>query len=160
MRRTKTISATLKASLQSLHTVEPLEFYFITYRDSEKCKLLSSQATIPCPAVVGTEVGVTITVQMRGELRIAEPGEHEAQVAAYYKKRGDRALGLDDSALCLLKFTPNWLRYKDYTQITTAALLRRIDFRLSVYNCGGVSQPSQISPVMVLLNRVFAIVKA
>jgi hypothetical protein len=31
-------------------------------------------------------------------------------------ERGDRALDLDDPATCLLMFTPNWMRFKDYTK--------------------------------------------
>lgn len=104
------------ASLQYWFTAKPPEFYFVTFRGSEKCRLLKPKLSLPCAAVVGTEIGVIFTVQMRGSVRIVEPSENEEQVAAYYKKRGDRALDLDDPAMCLLKFTPNWIRYKDYSQ--------------------------------------------
>jgi uncharacterized protein YhbP (UPF0306 family) len=44
------------ASLLYWNSVKPFEFFFVTSRESEKCKLIRQQGAVPC-AVVGAEKG-------------------------------------------------------------------------------------------------------
>ena len=100
------------ASLLYWNSEEPLSFYFVTNRDSEKTALLKSQKEIPGACVVGTSRGTAFTLQMRGALGEANPAP--AIVDAYYKKRGDKFDDLADEKNMMLVFHPSWARFTDY----------------------------------------------
>lgn len=100
------------ATIHYWHTTEPLAFYMVTGRDSEKCRLLKTQPEIQAACVVGTNRGAAFTVQMRGQLREAS----KVDLDHYYKKRGDRLKDIDDPKNICLVFTPNWVRFTDYSK--------------------------------------------
>ncbi len=106
------------ASLLYWNSTNPLAFYFVSGRDTEKARLLKNQQEIPCAAVVGTEKGTDFTLQMRGTLREGTAEELEL----YYQKRGNRFDDVNDPKNMCLVFTPTWARFtdctKDYTRYT------------------------------------------
>lgn len=104
------------ASLLYANNTEPLEFYFVTARDSEKYTLLKTTNSITCAVVVGTEKETPFTLQMRGELGEIDPLEYEGQVKAYYQKRGNHRDDINKPGTCLLRFTPTWARFTDYSK--------------------------------------------
>jgi uncharacterized protein YhbP (UPF0306 family) len=104
------------ATLHYSHNPEPLQFYFVTGRDTEKCTLLKQKASVQAACVVGTTRGVPFTVQMRGELRIVEPKDRKEAVAAYQQKRHSRNDDLADGKNVLLEFTPSWARFTDFAE--------------------------------------------
>lgn len=101
------------ASLCYIHTSEPLRFYFVTGRDTEKCRLLKTQPTVPCAMVIGTVKDVQFTLQMRGKLR-EESHPAAAVMDRYYQKRGNRHDDINDPANLCLVFEPTWARFTDY----------------------------------------------
>lgn len=104
------------AALLYWHDENPLRFYFVTSKNTEKCKLLLQRASLPAACVVGTARGVDITLQMRGILAIADKDEFKAELDKYYEKRGNYNDDIIDPENVLLQFTPNWARYTDYTK--------------------------------------------
>jgi uncharacterized protein YhbP (UPF0306 family) len=103
------------AALGFVYTPDPLRFYFVTGRDTEKCTLLKTQAEIPCAAVLGTVKDVAFTVQLRGTLREEEHPD-PALMDRYYQKKGNRYDDIDDPANLCLVFTPTWARFTDYAK--------------------------------------------
>jgi len=101
------------AALHYWHDPETLSFYFVTEKSSEKCRLLLGGAAQLAACVVGTEEGVTFTLQMSGEVRMVSKSEYQFAVLAYARKRGDgHHAEADDYAL--LQFHPSVVRYTDY----------------------------------------------
>lgn len=98
------------ASLLFWNSTEPFVFYFVTNRQSEKCRLLKTQPSIPAACVVGTKKGTQFTLQMRGTLAEAL----NADLAEYYQKRGNRFDDIADEKNMCLAFTPSWARFTDY----------------------------------------------
>jgi general stress protein 26 len=103
------------ASLLYWHTPNPLKFYFVTSKQSEKAKQLATHQQISAAAVVGTVKDTPFTLQMRGQLKIIDPLKHQMPVEQYYRKRGNRKDDLADPSNCLLEFTPTWARFTDYS---------------------------------------------
>lgn len=112
------------AGLLYWHTADPLRLYFVTSRRSTKCRLLQSQASVPCAVVVGTERGVPFTLQLRGRLAIIDHAQYPELVAGYYHKRGNHHDDLDNPDKCLLEFHPTWGRFTDYSKGYLRCLLR------------------------------------
>lgn len=104
------------AALLYWHDENPLCFYFVTSKNTEKCKLLLERESLPAACVVGTSRGIDMTLQMRGLLRIADKQQFKNEVDKYYKKRGNYNDDVIDPENVLLQFTPNWARYTDYTK--------------------------------------------
>lgn len=104
------------ASLLYIHDEPPLRFFFVMGRNTEKCRLLRELDAIPCACVVGTVKDVDFTLQMRGELTIADPNSHKKIVEKYYQKRGNRHDDINDPSTVLLEFAPNWARFTDYSK--------------------------------------------
>ena len=102
------------ASLLFWNCQEPFRFYFVTSRETEKCRLLKAALSVAAACTVGTIKEVEMTLQMRGELQIVEPEGFEDVLDAYYEKRGDRHDDIDDPINALLEFTPTWARFTDY----------------------------------------------
>src|SRR5207244_2815293 len=84
------------AALRFWHNKQPLKFYFVTGRSTEKYKLLQIKPEIPCACVVGTTRDGDFTLQMRGNLKTVDPTELIDEVKQYYKKRGNRHDDVDD----------------------------------------------------------------
>lgn len=104
------------ASLLYWNSPNPLKFYFVTSRDSEKYRLLKTQPSINCAAVVGTEKNTPFTLQLRGKLQEADPSEHQNIIDSYYQKRGNRHDDIAAPNICLLEFIPAWGRFTDYSK--------------------------------------------
>lgn len=102
------------ATLLYWNSEEPLRFYFVTNRDSEKVKLLKTQSELQCACVVGTYKGTPFTLQMHGTLRGVTPDD--AIRTAYYAKTDNHYDDIaDDKNMCIM-FTPTWARFTDYSQ--------------------------------------------
>jgi general stress protein 26 len=102
------------ASLLYWNSLDPLRFYFVTSRESEKYTLLETEKSINCAVVVGTEKGTPFTLQMRGTMQEVDPNEHKEIVESYYTKRGNHQDDIDAPDTCLLEFIPSWARFTDY----------------------------------------------
>lgn len=104
------------ASLLYWHDENPLRFYFVTSRATEKCKLLLEKRTLPAAYVVGTYRDTDMTLQMRGTVVIVDKEKFAEQLEKYYAKRGNHHDDIIDPINVLLEFTPTWARYTDYTK--------------------------------------------
>ncbi len=102
------------ASLLYYHTEKPLAFYFVTNKNTEKCRLLKAKQSLKAACTIGTQKGVDFTLQMRGELAMIEP--EETVVKAYYQKRGNHHDDINEPGVVCLRFTPNWTRFTDYSR--------------------------------------------
>jgi len=102
------------ASLLYWHTTHPLRFYFVTSRDTEKCRLLNKVGVTPAACVIGTTRNVDCTLQMRGRLAIVDKNKYQTEIDKYYAKRGNHHDDIIDPDNVLLEFTPTWARYTDY----------------------------------------------
>lgn len=103
------------ASLGYWHAGNPLKFYFVTSKDTEKCILLLDGSVQKSACVVGTVKGVNFTLQMRGMTQIVDKDTHKNITDAFTKKRGNNS-GVDKPETVLLEFTPTWARYVDYSK--------------------------------------------
>ena len=104
------------ASLLYWNSLNPLKFYFVTSRNSEKYKLLDTRDAINCAVVIGTEKDTPFTLQMRGTIQEVDPKKYQEVVENYYQKRGNRHDDIDAPDTCLLEFKPNWARFTDYSK--------------------------------------------
>lgn len=104
------------ASLLYWHSIDPLKFYFVTGKATEKCQLLLQGAAVPAACVIGTSRFTDCTLQMRGRIQIVDKKQFSDQLDRYYAKRGDRHDDIIDPVNVLLEFTPTWARYTDYTK--------------------------------------------
>jgi general stress protein 26 len=102
------------ASLLYVHDDDPLKFYFISSKSTEKYTLLHKKSSIPAALVIGTEKGTPFTVQLHGLLESVDPAENADVLEKYYEKRGNRGDDITDPNNSLLLFTPNWGRFTDY----------------------------------------------
>ena len=102
------------ASLLYWHDPVSLCFYFVTGANTEKCRLLIQGRTVTAACVVGTEKGVDFSLQMRGQFNIVEEPTHNV-IESYYAKRGNHDDDLNDPENVMLKFSPNWARFNDYS---------------------------------------------
>lgn len=91
------------------------EVYFVTDRNTEKCKPLVNRKRIQAGCVIGTSKGTQYCLQMRGHVKIVDPQNHKRAIDAYYKKRGNRNDDIDQPQNVLLEFKPSWIRCTDYT---------------------------------------------
>lgn len=99
------------AALHFWNSEEPLKFYFVTGRNTEKAQLLKTRKQIPCAVVVGTQKGTSFTVQMRGDLSEGDSNDLES----YYQKHSKFDDINDPKNMCLV-FTPKWARFTDYSK--------------------------------------------
>jgi general stress protein 26 len=107
------------ATLGYWHKSDPLSFFFVTNKNSQKCRLLNQKKELPAACVVGTYMGTEFTLQMRGTLRVLDKDNYREEIDRYCEKRGKRREELKDLADpdgVLLRFTPNWARYVDFSQ--------------------------------------------
>jgi len=112
------------AAMVYYHTAKPLQFYFVTDRSTEKCKLLVHKANLPAAVVVGAVPNTQFSLQMRGHVSVISPEGHDKKVAAFYRKYGGKEnVDLADPKNVLLEFTPNWARVTDYSKGYDRALL-------------------------------------
>jgi general stress protein 26 len=108
---------TLHASAMLYHcTVDPLRFYIVTARDTEKCKLLKNDKTVQCAVVIGTERHTPFSIQMRGSFKEIESKDNQEIIGAYYKKLDNHYDDINDPKNCLLEYTPTWARFTDYSE--------------------------------------------
>lgn len=103
------------ATMNYVHTAEPLRFYFITSSKSEKCRLMND-GPVRAACSTGTYYGTPFTLQMRGEARLLERESHQAVLDAYFAKRGDTNRNVEGPSSVLLEFTPDWARFTDYAK--------------------------------------------
>jgi general stress protein 26 len=103
------------AAMQYCLVSEPLELYFMTARSSVKATLLKSQDSIPCAVVIGAEESTPYTVQMRGSLSGAGSTESRDMLGLFDEKYGREDRGPNAVNDCMLKFTPSWVRFTDYS---------------------------------------------
>lgn len=100
------------ATLLFWNSDDPLVFYFVTGRHTEKARLLKIRKQIPCAVVVGTQKGTDFTLQMRGTLHEGTAKDLEL----YYEKRGNRFDDVNDPKNMCLVFRPSWARFTDYNK--------------------------------------------
>ncbi len=103
------------ATMGYAHRTDPLTFYFVTGKASEKCTLLKNGEAVRGALVVGTCKDTPFTLQMRGDFRIVEANSHPKAIETFYKKHSSRD-DIDDPKNILLEFTPTWARFTDYAK--------------------------------------------
>ena len=96
-------------------TIDPLKFYIITSRKTEKYKLLKSNKKIKCAIVIGTEKGALFSIQMRGNLQEIETTTNKNIIDDYYIKLNNKYDDINNPINCLLEFTPTWVRFINYS---------------------------------------------
>ena len=102
------------AALLFSHSQEPVRFYFITGRSTEKCKKLLAGESQKASVVIGMVKDVDFTLQMRGEVRIIEKSEEIINLhQAKFPGGMDKA---DDENNVLLEFKPHWGSYCNYSK--------------------------------------------
>lgn len=104
------------ATLGYWHKMDPLSFFFITSKNSQKCQLLKDKGELPAACVVGTYMGTAFSLQMRGTVKILDQDNHQAEIDSFCNKRGKSREELVNSDSVLLCFMPNWARYIDFSQ--------------------------------------------
>ncbi len=102
------------AALLYAHSESPLSFYFVTEKNTEKCKMLVDGSTQKAACVVGTIKNTQFTLQMRGKLKIVNVSAHQADLDLYLKKFPNGPDNINEEANVLLQFIPDWSRYIDY----------------------------------------------
>ncbi len=102
------------ASLHYAHTDEPLVFYFLTERESRKCRPLIRGQAPQASLVVGFSEEIFKTFQAEGTVAFVDNNEQGRVWEIYLQKFPDNAKWKDDEDMVLLKFTPTWWRYRDY----------------------------------------------
>jgi general stress protein 26 len=108
---------TLHASAMLYYcTVDPLRFYFVTARDTDKCKPLKANKILQCAIVVGTERHTPFSIQMRGYVKEVKTSDNKGVIDGYYKKLKNHYDDVNDPANVLLEYTPTWARFTDYSE--------------------------------------------
>lgn len=102
------------ATLHFWHKPDPLTFFFVTGKNTEKCQLLNIKKELSAACVIGTYRGTEFSLQMRGTLRILDKAQYQEDTDRYIKS-SNRRDDIDSSDNILLGFTPNWARYTDLT---------------------------------------------
>lgn len=100
------------ATLHFWHKPDPLTFFFVTGKNTEKCQLLNIKKELPAACVIGTYRGTEFSLQMRGVLRILDKEQFQEDTDRYIKSV-NRRNDIDNPDNLLLGFTPDWARYTD-----------------------------------------------
>lgn len=103
------------ATMNYVHLLDPLRFYFMTSSKSEKCRLMNVQP-VAAACNVGTYVGTPFTLQMRGIARILDKTQESEVLEAYFAKRGDKNRNVEGPDSVLVEFTPDWARYTEFSK--------------------------------------------
>jgi uncharacterized protein YhbP (UPF0306 family) len=103
------------AAITYWHQENPLKFYYITDRNSEKCKMLLTGNERNAGFVVGTVIDTPFTLQLRGKCKIVDKNKHSDIINGYIKKRGNDH-GIKNSEKVLIEFKPDWARFTDYSK--------------------------------------------
>jgi uncharacterized protein YhbP (UPF0306 family) len=104
------------ATLHYFHQEEPLTFWFVTQRGSEKCKLLTQQDSVKAACTIGTVPGLPYNVQMRGEAKLLELADNPEIMELYYQKRGSKNRNVEGEGAVIVQFTPDWARFNDFAK--------------------------------------------
>ncbi len=104
------------ATMNYVHLLNPLRFYFMTSDQSEKCRLMNVRPEIVAACSVGTYSGTPFTLQMRGQARILDTAGQAQLLDTYYAKRGDTNRNVEGPHSVLVEFKPNWARFTDYSK--------------------------------------------
>lgn len=102
------------ATMRYWATPEMDALFFVTHKDSEKCKLLHIQESLPAAVVIGGYMGATFYVQLRGTVQIVSKQKYRHEIGEYYLKRKNKNDDVDDPNMVLIKYVPTWLRLTDY----------------------------------------------
>lgn len=111
------------ATLHFAFVSKPLTFYFITEKESKKCKSLLDNKPHSASLVIGFNEEEFTTFQCEGKVEIvSKESELDKGWDAYIAKFSDRANRRKNKDIVLLKFVPTWWRYmnlKTDTQISS-----------------------------------------
>ncbi len=104
-------SATVHYSSQ----LDPLTLYISTDQKTRKAEVFKTQDSTKASFVVGVSEATWLTLQMHGEANVVrDPEELKAAQAIHYAKH-PKALPYKNDDTIVIKFTPTWWRYSDYT---------------------------------------------
>lgn len=99
------------ATIHFAHTENPAAFYFLTARESRKCRSLVTGKEMNASVVIGFDENACATFQADGVMKIlSDANELDAGWDAYGGKYPERA-GARASEAVLLRFIPSWTRF-------------------------------------------------
>jgi uncharacterized protein YhbP (UPF0306 family) len=102
------------ATVHFSHSENPFIFYFETYRESRKAKVLLNKTTVRASFVVGTVEQGQRTLQLDGEIRVLGEQEREAFNEVYLNKFPEKVEKSKDPKFLFLEFKPLWWRFTDW----------------------------------------------
>ncbi|GAB4157286.1 MAG: hypothetical protein Fur003_1000 [Candidatus Dojkabacteria bacterium] len=89
------------------------KFYFVADRNDTKCQLILQDGTSKASLVIGFDVEVWSTLQMRGEVIALEGEPAEFIVKTLFKDFTGLKPLLDNDDRIILEFTPTWWKFTD-----------------------------------------------
>ena len=104
------------ATMNYVHLIDPLRFYFMTSDLSEKARLMSAKPEVTAACNVGSYIGTPFTLQMRGVSRILDKAKLPDVLDAYFEKRGDTNRNVEGPHTVMVEFVPNWARFTDFSK--------------------------------------------
>lgn len=102
------------ASLHYSFTKDGSEFYFSTQESSEKAKGLKSEEWQKASLVVGFSEETWKTLQVRGQLTIAEGDDMDKVKEIHYARNPGSKRYDGEPGNIIMRFKPTWWRYSDF----------------------------------------------
>ncbi len=103
------------ATVHFAHVVDPLRFYFETYRQYRKAEPLLAQAQTRASLVIGVDEGNLKTLQLDGIVRVIAAKERADFDAVYFGKFPDKHAKANEPRNLFFTFIPTWWRFTDWT---------------------------------------------
>jgi general stress protein 26 len=100
------------ATLHYANNENPLSFFFMTGKKTEKCLSLLDGSERPSSLVVGFSEEEFATFQAEGKVKILDQ-DSESSWKTYIDKYPSRSQGKVNPEYVLLQFIPSWWRYTD-----------------------------------------------
>lgn len=113
------------AALHYTHLQDPFKFFFMTEKESQKCRDLINGKENSASLVIGFSEEEFVTFQAEGTVKIVTDEENIAEgTEIYMQKYPSRTERQNNPNIVLLQFTPTLWTYRDYktkpvTEITS-----------------------------------------
>ncbi len=99
------------------HTVEPLRIFFQTWDESMKVEALKKGKDPRASIVAGFSEKDSVTLQMRGTLRIVSNLEELKEIYKIHYKKHPFAEKYKNEHTVVIEFKPSWWRYTDFNTV-------------------------------------------
>jgi general stress protein 26 len=104
------------ATMHFASSSDPLVFFFMTEKNSIKCKSLQDKSARKASLVIGFNEEEMVTFQAEGEVSFLTEENKELGWETYVKKYPNRVNGKEDPDVVILQFIPSWARFSDYSK--------------------------------------------